>query len=132
VAPAKWQKAPEELKAALDRAVQGTVCEKRMMFGFPAYFADGRMFLGLFESKVFARLSDQLRSALEAKAGPLPHLEPMPGRPMKEYFVLPPSLYAHEKDFAKLIGEAAAHARTLPPKAKKTVARGGSPRSPRR
>jgi TfoX/Sxy family transcriptional regulator of competence genes len=128
----KWQKAPEELKAALDRAVQGTTCEKRMMFGFPAFFVDGHMFLGLFESKVFARLSDQLRSALEAKVGPLPHLEPMPGRPMKEYFVLPPALYSNEKDFQKLIGDAAVHARSLPPRAKKTGARGSSPRSPRR
>jgi TfoX/Sxy family transcriptional regulator of competence genes len=128
----KWQKAPEELKAALERAVQGTACEKRMMFGFPVCFTNGHMFLGLFESQVFIRLSDQLRAALETRTGPLRHLEPMPGRPMKEYFVLPASFYSSEKDFAALIADAAAHAKGLPAKAKKPGPRNGPSKSPRR
>ena len=128
----KWQKAPEELKAALELAVQGTACEKRMMFGFPAYFTNGHMFLGLFESQVFIRLSDQLRSALEARTGPLRHLEPMPGRPMKDYFVLPASFYSSEKDFAALIAGAAVYAGVLPAKKKKPGSRNGPSKSPRR
>lgn len=67
------------------------------------------MFLGLFESQLFMRLPDRLRAATERQAGLLRHLEPMPGRPMKEYFVLPGSFLANEKSLATLIGEAAAH-----------------------
>jgi TfoX/Sxy family transcriptional regulator of competence genes len=122
----KWQKPPDELKQALERAVQGVECQKRMMFGFPAYFANGHMFLGLFESQLFMRLPDQIRAATERQAGPLRHLEPMPGRPMKEYFVLPGSFLANEKSLAALIAQAAAHAQSLPAKAKRPAKRRGS------
>ena len=110
----KWQKAPSGLVALLDRAIQGVDCEKRQMFGFPACFAAGHMFAGLFETRVFVRLPDQLRASVEKRSGPLRNLEPMPGRPMREYFVLPESFYSHEDDFAALLEQAAAHARTLP------------------
>jgi hypothetical protein len=116
----KWQKAPEELKALLERASRDVDCEKRAMFGFPCCFANSHMFAGLFESRVFVRLSEPLRASLERKTGPLPHFEPMPGRAMKEYFVLPRSFYMNEADFAALLVGAAAHARTLPAKAKKS------------
>jgi hypothetical protein len=44
----KWRKAPHELKATLDLAIKGIGSEKRMMFGFPAYFINTNMFIGLF------------------------------------------------------------------------------------
>ncbi|MCX7039645.1 MAG: hypothetical protein NT005_11015 [Spirochaetes bacterium] len=44
----KWRKAPEDLKTTLDLAMQGIGAEKRMMFGFPAYFINTNMFVGLF------------------------------------------------------------------------------------
>jgi len=119
----KWRKAPEDLKTTLDLAMQGIGAEKRMMFGFPAYFINTNMFIGLFEDKLFIRLPDQLREATERRTGALKHLEPMPGRPMREYFVLPQSFYSTEKDFRALIAAAAAHARSLPAKVKKSKAK---------
>ena len=116
----KWQKAPADLVALLDRAIQGVDCEKRQMFGFPACFAAGHMFAGLFEARVFVRLPDQLRASVEKRSGPLRNLEPMPGRPMKEYFVLPESFYSHEAELAALLVQAAARARSLPVKVKKS------------
>lgn len=116
----KWKKAPEELKAALDSAMRGVAAEKRMMFGFPAYFINAHMFVGLFEDTLFIRLSADLRKSTEQRTGPLKNLEPMPGRPMKDYLVLPRSFYAKEKDLEALIASAADHARSLPPKVKKT------------
>lgn len=116
----KWQKAPEALKGMLERASRDVDCEKRAMFGFPALFANSHMFAGLFESNVFVRLSEPLRTSLEQKTGPLAHLEPMPGRAMKEYFVLPRSFYTNETGFAALLAQAATHARTLPAKTKRS------------
>jgi TfoX/Sxy family transcriptional regulator of competence genes len=115
----KWRKAPDELKATLDLAMRGVDAEKRMMFGFPVYFINANMFIGLFEDKLFIRLPDELREATELRTGALKHLEPMPGRPMKDYVVLPESLYSKEKDFRALITAAADHARSLPAKVKK-------------
>ncbi len=119
----KWRKAPEELKAVLDLAMRGVAAEKRMMFGFPAYFINANMFIGLFEDKLFIRLSDDLRKSTEQRTGALKDLEPMLGRPMKDYVVLPQSLYSKEKDLEELIAAAAIHARSLPPKAKKPRAK---------
>jgi hypothetical protein len=79
----KWIKAPEELKDLLEDAMKDTECEKRPMFGYPAYFINKNMFIGLFQDKVFARLSDQQLAALRTKFPSIANLEPMPGKPMK-------------------------------------------------
>jgi TfoX/Sxy family transcriptional regulator of competence genes len=115
----KWRKAPDELISILDLAMGGVDAEKRTMFGFPAYFINANMFIGLFEDKLFIRLPEELREATERRAGALKHLEPMPGRPMKAYVVLPQSFYSKERELTALVRAAADHARSLPAKVKK-------------
>ena len=124
----KWRRAPEELKEILDRAMQGVDAEKRMMFGFPAFFINANMFTGLFEDKLFIRLSDELREATERRTGALKHLEPMPGRPMKDYVVLPESFCMKESGLEALIRAAAVHARMLPAKVKKAGPKKAGPK----
>jgi TfoX/Sxy family transcriptional regulator of competence genes len=59
----------------------------RPMFGSVAAFAGGQMFMGLYADELFVRLAEADReSVLAAGGGPL---EPMPGRPMREYVTLP-------------------------------------------
>jgi TfoX/Sxy family transcriptional regulator of competence genes len=58
------------------------------MFGNYAGFVDGNMFLCLFGDQVAVRLDEAGRAELLAAADSQP-FEPMPGRPMKEYVVLP-------------------------------------------
>ena len=60
----------------------------RPMFGNYAGFANGNMFLCLFGDEVAVRLDEEGRAELLALPGSRP-FEPMPGRPMKEYVVLP-------------------------------------------
>ncbi len=115
----EWKKAPEELKALLDTAMQGVECEKRPMFGYPAYFINRNMFIGLFQDQLFMRLSESTRASLDRRSVALRNLEPMPGRPMKDYFVIPPEVYTRPQDLRQLVGEATEHARTLRPKAMK-------------
>ena len=55
----KWVKAPEELKGVLAAGMEGIDCEKRLMFGYPAYFINSNMFSGLFQASVFIRLSPE-------------------------------------------------------------------------
>jgi len=115
----KWVKAPEALKAFIEKAMEGKPCEKRPMFGYPAFFTNGYMSVGLFQDKLFTRLSPSQQESLGKRYGPLPNLEPMAGRPMAGYFVLPERLYKDAAAFDAVIDEALSFAQSLPPKAKK-------------
>ncbi len=60
----------------------------RPMFGNMSAFVNGNMFAGLFGNDLFVRLSEESRKELlEQKGASL--LEPMKGKPMKEYVVIP-------------------------------------------
>ncbi len=63
----------------------------RKVFGQPAAFVNGNMFLGVFGAEVFVRLSDADRKEASKILG-LKAFEPMAGRPMREYVVLPASV----------------------------------------
>jgi TfoX/Sxy family transcriptional regulator of competence genes len=60
----------------------------RPMFGNISAFVNGNMFAGLFGNDLFVRLSEESRKELLEKKG-ASLLEPMKGRPMKEYVVIP-------------------------------------------
>jgi TfoX/Sxy family transcriptional regulator of competence genes len=60
----------------------------RPMFGNLAAFVNGNMFAGVFGERVFVRLSEESRAELLTLEGAEP-FDPMGGRPMKEYVVLP-------------------------------------------
>jgi hypothetical protein len=69
------------------------------------------------------RLPEDRRSALLAEPGA--HvLEPMPGRPMKEYVCFPPGWLDSPERMQPWIDDALAYVRSLPPKESK-------PRKPR-
>jgi TfoX/Sxy family transcriptional regulator of competence genes len=60
----------------------------RPMFGNISAFVNGNMFTGLFGNDLFVRLPEESRKEiLERKGASL--LEPMKGKPMKEYVVIP-------------------------------------------
>ena len=115
----KWAKAPDELKVLLEEVMKGFDCEKRLMFGYPAYFINGNMFVGLFADQLFVRLSADQLFELREVHHTISNLEPMPGRPMKDYYVLPRGLHGRPADLAAIISDSADHTRTLGPKAKK-------------
>ncbi len=60
----------------------------RPMFGNVSAFVNGNMFFGVFGNDLFVRLSDKHREELLKKKG-ASLLEPMKGKPMKEYVVIP-------------------------------------------
>jgi TfoX/Sxy family transcriptional regulator of competence genes len=117
IPPMEWKKTPPELAAAFDRAApKDPKVVRKPMFGYPALFLNGNMFSGTFQDKVVARLAGAERErAIKAGAKPF---EPMPGRPMKEYVVLPAADVAKPASLAKWIERARAHVATLPEKTK--------------
>jgi TfoX/Sxy family transcriptional regulator of competence genes len=114
----KWVKAPDELKKLLEDVMEKIDCEKRPMFGYPAYFINRNMFAGLFQDQLFVRLSaEQLASYLK-KFPAIRNLEPMAGRPMKNYYVLPRDLLTNTKALKEAVKQSSEYTRGLPVKEK--------------
>jgi TfoX/Sxy family transcriptional regulator of competence genes len=113
-----WRKAPPELIARFDAVFPAdTRAEKRQMFGFPAGFVNGHMFVGLHQESLVLRLADAARHELLKLPGA--HVfEPMPGRPMREYVVAPPLVVADDKLLRRWITRALDYASALPAKPK--------------
>jgi TfoX/Sxy family transcriptional regulator of competence genes len=112
----KWKPAPQELVSTFERAAATlSGAEVRKMFGYPAAFLNGNMFTGLHEDHLIVRLSEQDRTALLREKGAR-IFEPMPGRPMREYVVVPELILASPPKLREWLNRAQAYARTLPAK----------------
>jgi TfoX/Sxy family transcriptional regulator of competence genes len=117
----KWTKAPEQLVTMFDKMLSEIPsAEMRKMFGYPVAFAAGQMFCGLFQSSMMLRLSDTDRTAFMDQYGSK-LFEPMPGRPMREYVVVPERLLQSGAELKAWIAKSHAYASSLPPKAGKAA-----------
>jgi TfoX/Sxy family transcriptional regulator of competence genes len=86
----------------------------RPMFGQLSAFVNGNMFMGIFGDDVLLRLPDDERAAvLGAGGGPF---EPMGGRPMKEYVILPPAWRDDLDRIHEWVARSLDFAEELPPK----------------
>jgi hypothetical protein len=113
-----WDKAPADLVDRFTGAVEALPgASVRKMFGYPAGFVSGHLFTGIFASSWFVRLPDDQRAELGAIGGT--SFEPMPGRPMREYLVLPPSVAGDAVLAEPWVARALAHVQGLPPKPKR-------------
>jgi len=91
--------------------------EQRQMFGYPSLFVGGNLVTGLHKGWWFVRLGEADRAELaQLGAGPF---EPMPGRAMGGYLVLPPEIFADDAAVLGWVDRAIAYGRSLPPKAAK-------------
>jgi len=85
----KFEKADPQIVSLFDDIAPGTErgVEKRKMFGYPCRFLNGNMFMGVHNNNIFLRLSEKDRTDFVRMGGRA--FEPMPGRIMKEYVVVP-------------------------------------------
>jgi hypothetical protein len=98
---------------------------QRKVFGQPAAFVHGRMFFATFGESLVVRLSDDDRIKALARPG-FRIFEPMPGRPMRAFVVLPAEVVANGRDAGRWIRLALAEAASGP------APRDAKPRSPAR
>ena len=85
------------------------------MFGYPCRFFNNNMFMGLFQSQVFLRLSrEDKEKFLTLKDAH--QFEPIPGRIMKEYVILPLDLLNNSKQLQYCLSRSLEYMATLPPK----------------
>src|SRR5437588_6622389 len=111
----KLAKSPAWLVELFDSLQPEVGGERKQMFGYPCVFEGGNLFTGLFADGLFVRLGEADRARLLATKGAAP-FEPMKGRPMREYVVLPPSMLEDEEAVKSWMRLGLQHARSLPPK----------------
>jgi TfoX/Sxy family transcriptional regulator of competence genes len=112
-----WIKAPQSLiDLFVESLPDDARIERRKMFGYPAIFVGGNMCSGLFQDQMFARLAPADADALPGGAKPF---EPMPGRPMKGYALIPDDVLADEARLTETLAKAVAFTAAMPPKEKK-------------
>ncbi len=90
--------------------------EKRKMFGNPACFVNGNMFMAIHDNKLLLRLSEVDREKLTKLGGRI--FEPMPGHFMKEYVVVHADLKT-ASGLASWVQSSLSYASGLPAKKKK-------------
>lgn len=114
-----FKKSPPELVARFGRvAAQVPGAARKQMFGYPVCVVSGNMFMGLHEDYLFLRLAAPERAGLiERLVARL--FEPMPGRPMTEYVVIPAEII-EGPTIDDWVQRSFASAQTLPPKTPKT------------
>jgi len=89
----------------------------RPMFGNISAFINGNMFAGLFGDALFVRLSEDGRSELLFEKG-AKVLEPMKGRPMKDYVCVPPDWLGNATKITPWISKSLEWSSKLPAKQK--------------
>ena len=122
-----WKKVSPELSQILAEALAAFPAQKRAMFGCPAYFVHGNMFAGVHQDSLMIRLSAADQLELLKQNDEVSRFEPMPGRPMKEYLVLPISLLEDARDFDHWLRRSYEYASSLPPKQPKAAKKKSKP-----
>jgi TfoX/Sxy family transcriptional regulator of competence genes len=114
----KWKPASPELVERFAEAIRGFPrAQPRKMFGYPAAFVNGNMMAGLFADSMMVRLSpDDLAKFREKTGAAL--FEPMPGRVMREYIVVPTATLKSNAELQALLADALRYASSLPAKSR--------------
>jgi len=128
----KWKPAPREAATALEVATSGLPgAEPRKMFGYSCVFAKGNMFAGLHEAGMVLRLPGKQRTEFLRLKG-AKQFEPMPGRVMREYVVVPKVLLESPKGLRAWVEKSLTYVSSLPAKPKKSSGVGRGSKSPKK
>jgi TfoX/Sxy family transcriptional regulator of competence genes len=115
----EWKKAPTELVDFIENKMKKLNCDYKKMFGYPAYFINGNMFVGVHGDKLFLRLSTADMDYIMKNCNEVTAFEPMPGRAMKGYVVLPRAIYSDNNLFNTWLDKSMTYVSSLPAKVKK-------------
>lgn len=114
-----WRRSPEALIQLFAEVLPDDArIERRKMFGYPCAFIGGNLFAGLHQESLVLRLSEADRTRAKAQHGARA-FEPMPGRPMREYVVLPDATLTDRRKLSAWLRRALDYAGSLPAKSPK-------------
>lgn len=122
-----WTKSPQALIDLFDKVVPVSAnVSRRQMFGYPAAFANGNLFIGLHQNDFIIRLSEEDRARFSARYGERT-FEPMKGRRMREYVRLPEVLLTDARRRAPWIKRSLQYAEAIKPTAQSKKSRRRAP-----
>jgi TfoX/Sxy family transcriptional regulator of competence genes len=119
----KWEKMSQDTAKRLEALVQPFACQKKPMFGYDVYWINGNMFTGVFQSSIFFRLSPQDQKEFLEKYENSRQFEPMEGRLMKEYIVVPESVLEDKGAVGEWMKRSFEYTLSLPEKKAKAKAK---------
>lgn len=118
-----WKKVPPELIETFHDVIPDDPrSELKKMFGCPCCFAGGNLFTGVHQETLFVRLPPGEREELLAEPG-ASQFEPLAGRKMREYVVVPRRLYTDRDALRQWVARGFAYALSLPVKESKQKSR---------
>jgi hypothetical protein len=94
---------------------------RRLTFGYPCLYVGGNMVTGLFGESWHVRVGKNDTDELLRLPGAGP-FEPMPGRPMTGFTLLPETIVDDDVAVRQWVGRAIAHVSTMPVKTAKPKA----------
>ena len=125
----KWKPAPAAAVKAFESATSELPgADPRKMFGYSCVFAKGNMFAGLHEAGMVLRLPEEQRTEFLQLKG-AKQFEPMPGRVMREYVVVPKVLLDSPERLRVWVEKSLAYVSSLPAKVKRKTGIGKSLKS---
>jgi len=104
---------------------------RRLTFGFPCLYVGGNMVTGLYGESWHVRVDKDDTDELLRLPGARP-FEPMPGRPMTGFTLLPETIVDDDAAVREWVGRAIAHVSTMPvktPKPRSSKPKTAKPRS---
>jgi len=103
---------------------------RRLTFGYPCLYVGGNMVTGLFGDSWHVRVGKDDTDELLQLPGARP-FEPMPGRPMTGFTLLPEAIVDDDAAVREWVGRAIAHVSTMPVKTPKPRASKAKPAKPK-
>jgi hypothetical protein len=116
-------KSPPALIERFDAvAAEHPEATRRLTFGYPCLYVGGNMVSGLFGSHWHVKLGQAETAELMGMAGAAP-FEPVPGRPMTGFTLMPDDVVADDAEVRRWVDRAIAYGASLPAKAPKPKAK---------
>jgi hypothetical protein len=112
--PTSGESPPELVARFGELAALAPGADVREVFGHPSCVLRGNMFMGLYEGSLLLRLAEPDRTEFLRRYGGV-LFEPLPGRSMKEFVVVPSTL-AGTGEIEDWVRRSFAYAEQLPPR----------------
>ena len=118
-----WKQPSQEMTDLFNSSLpEDPLVQHRKMFGFPAAFVNGNLFASMHQTQMVVRLPKEQYDELLAIPGAAP-FEPMPGRAMSGYAVVPDSILEEPDKLREWLERGFKHAMALPAKERKPAKR---------
>lgn len=119
----KWKKPSEKMIEFFDSILpSSSKVERKKMFGCPVGFINGNMLMGLHNDRIVLRLAEKEREDFIREYN-AEIFEPMPGRKMREYIVVPENLLTNISSLKTWCEKSYEYASKLKPKETKAKKR---------